>query len=154
MDRPQLIRRLRIAASVFFAVVAVALCMLWVRSYWQSNILFRVDSNGMLTTFGSNSGYAYLVRRDISRVPLLFKKPHGWKLDAGEAYSTATSGSAAWPELTRQKGTVTIPYWCLVAVLAGAAAIPVLPTRFSLRTLLIATTLVAVVLGLGVWAAG
>ena len=35
MDRPQLIRRLRIAASVFFAVVTVALCVLWVRSYWR-----------------------------------------------------------------------------------------------------------------------
>ncbi len=27
MDRPQLIRRMRISASVFFAVVAVALCV-------------------------------------------------------------------------------------------------------------------------------
>lgn len=33
------------------------------------------------------------------------------------------------------------------------AAAPWVPTRFSLRTLLIATTLVAVVLGLIVWAA-
>jgi hypothetical protein len=33
------------------------------------------------------------------------------------------------------------------------AALPWLPYRFSLRTMLIATTLVAIVLGLGVWLA-
>jgi hypothetical protein len=47
---------------------------------------------------------------------------------------------------------IRFPYWCAVI----AVTVPYLlfffrpPTRFSLRTMLIATTLVAVVLGLGV----
>jgi hypothetical protein len=42
------------------------------------------------------------------------------------------------------------PYWFLILLTAAIAAAPWLrwPKRFSLRTLLIATTLVAVVLGL------
>jgi hypothetical protein len=62
---------------------------------------------------------------------------------------------------------IAIPYWFLIAIslvvgyclsatltaiYAGAANLP-WATRFSLRTLLIATTLIAVVLGLAVWAA-
>ena len=44
-----------------------------------------------------------------------------------------------------------IPFWAPVLVLSLIAVAPWLPQRFSLRTLLIATTLVAVVLGLIVW---
>jgi hypothetical protein len=53
------------------------------------------------------------------------------------------------------KVLVRIPIWVLVILAATLAAIPSFhwPNRFSLRTLLIATTLVAVVLGLIVWAA-
>jgi hypothetical protein len=49
---------------------------------------------------------------------------------------------------------VAAPDWLLVAI--GAIAAPALvkqSLRFSLRTMLIATTLLAVVLGLGVWIA-
>jgi hypothetical protein len=44
-----------------------------------------------------------------------------------------------------------VPYWLLFAVFSTLAIVPLLHWRFSLRTLLIATTLVAVVLGLIVW---
>jgi hypothetical protein len=44
-----------------------------------------------------------------------------------------------------------VPYWFAVMLMIVASATPWFPLRFSLRTLLIATTLVAVVLGLAVW---
>lgn len=49
---------------------------------------------------------------------------------------------------------VGIPHWFLALLLIGLAYLPWLPwkpLRFSVRTLLIVTTLVAVVLGLVVW---
>jgi hypothetical protein len=46
---------------------------------------------------------------------------------------------------------VQAPYWFPVALGVTFAAASSLPRRFSLRTLLVATTLVAVVLGLIVW---
>ena len=45
---------------------------------------------------------------------------------------------------------LVIPHWFLAGMLLFATAF--LPTRFSLRTLLFVTTLVAVVLGVIVWA--
>ena len=48
--------------------------------------------------------------------------------------------------------SVLLPHWVYAILPAMLAVIPwVWPKRFSLRTLLIATTLVAVVLGLIVW---
>jgi hypothetical protein len=46
---------------------------------------------------------------------------------------------------------IGLSQWALLAAFAVVAAVPWLPARFSLRTLLIVTTLVAVVLGLIVW---
>ena len=48
---------------------------------------------------------------------------------------------------------VKAPFWFAVAVAAVVAAVPWLPSRFSLRTLLIATMLVAVGMGLIAWTA-
>jgi hypothetical protein len=47
-----------------------------------------------------------------------------------------------------------VPHWFLILVSAALAPLPWirLPRRFSVRTMLIATTLVAIVLGLIVWA--
>jgi hypothetical protein len=49
---------------------------------------------------------------------------------------------------------IAVPHWFLIMVSATIAAIPLAPwlrLRFSLRTLLLATTLIAVVLGIIVW---
>jgi hypothetical protein len=46
----------------------------------------------------------------------------------------------------------SMPYWFVIAVTTVTAAAPWARDRFSLRTLFIATTLVAVVLGVIVWA--
>ena len=52
-------------------------------------------------------------------------------------------------------GAFQFPYVLPVAIAIGGVVIFAWPrsTRFSLRTMLIATTLVAVLLGLGVWLA-
>ena len=49
---------------------------------------------------------------------------------------------------------VSGPYWLAVLLVGMSASLPwlsLLPKRFSLRTLLIATTLLAVALGLIAW---
>jgi hypothetical protein len=48
---------------------------------------------------------------------------------------------------------VIVRYWLPVVVAAALAAVPWICYRFSLRTLLIATTLVAVMLGIAVYVA-
>jgi hypothetical protein len=56
-------------------------------------------------------------------------------------------------EITTSSWTVEFPYWMAVLGTGSAAAAPWFRYRFTLRTLLIATTLVALVLGLLVWTA-
>jgi hypothetical protein len=54
---------------------------------------------------------------------------------------------------TLNGGGPIVPYWLLVVMTSCAGAAPLVSRRFSLRALLIVVTLVAVVLGLIVWAA-
>jgi hypothetical protein len=49
-------RKLRIAASVFFAVVAVALCVLWVRSYEKKDICGITFANYRRTNYCAMQG--------------------------------------------------------------------------------------------------
>ena len=54
--------------------------------------------------------------------------------------------------IIRDINAVTAPDWFLVVISASLATAPWIRRRFSLRTLLIATTLVAIGLGFIVWA--
>lgn len=142
MDRPQHIRCLRIAASVFFAVVTVALCVLWVRSYQWNGFFYRVD-NGNLTTIGLNKGQVYLTHSHGMAQPSFSR---GWSYRGVRAALPATT--------SKQRLSWVCPFSIFTTVATVGVIAPWIRNRFSLRTLLIATTLVAVVLGLGVWAAG
>jgi hypothetical protein len=131
-------RKLRIAWSVVWGLAAVLLIVLWVRSY---STLYQIDT---LPTVTSNQGHVYI----------------------GETFSatgrTLIATNLLWHSVRQIDGLLTInprgtglsiPDSCLMLIAGALAAVPWIPRRFSLRTMLIATTLVAVVLGLVVWAA-
>jgi hypothetical protein len=69
-------------------------------------------------------------------------------------------GRKAWPitsvHLRFSGNTKVVPYWLLTVIVASFTAAPWIRSRwtFSLRTLLIATTLIAVLLGLVAWVSG
>jgi hypothetical protein len=54
--------------------------------------------------------------------------------------------------IANQGFVITFPFWFAIAIAAFVASAPWLSLRFTLRTLLIATTLIAVVLGAIVYA--
>jgi hypothetical protein len=135
-------RKLRIAWSVAWGLAAVLLIVLWVRSY-RYNYCFSGQAAGI------ESG----IRTDIGTVTC-------WRMDR------TTLGHADFPWRLKKVYpgyvrpqifedpefgfAVTCPSWLLVVVILAIAGAPWV-RRFSLRTLLIATTLVAVVLGVIVW---
>jgi hypothetical protein len=135
---------------VFFAVVAVALCVLWVRSYWRADIFSAhisqllcakgFSANGRIrgmvvdeqNSRGADPSYVHLDSRSSYRL----KKPP-WHCERHDGFTFE----------------FIIPHWFPVLLAIAVVGVPWFRLRrFSLRTLLIATTLVAVVLGLGVWA--
>jgi hypothetical protein len=146
-------RKLRIAWSVVCGIACVSLIALWVRSYWWCDIIegpltrssgFRLASqSGDVSCSkypGSKAEWAKRsIEMDVIRSRLGWN-PSGfyWSWELGPI--------------------IQIPHWFLLGIIATLAVLPWRPCRFSLRTLLIATTLVASVLGLVVavlrWPAG
>ncbi len=145
--------KLRIAWSVAWGIAALLLVALWVRSYW------RWDSAGVKvvhdTLVGGNSisgqiecgfdgwspaGIPLVTSYRIGDVPLPLKDPE----------NSTVCGFGF--HVNKWRGRLDFPHCFGVLALSAAAAMPWL--RFSLRTLLIATTLIAVGLGLIVWLAG
>ncbi len=139
-------RKRRIAWSVAWGIVAVLLVALWVRSYWWLDDVspayprqFSIDSEtGCL--WGDWCPY---------------EAAHGWNLTA----SPAQNGDVQRQFFTTFIDDAVIigfPHWVPVFFFATFAGMPWLLERrwrFSLRSLLIATTLIAVGLGLIVWLA-
>jgi hypothetical protein len=157
-----MIRRLRIAASVFFAVLTVALCVLWVRSYWRIDgvhIFFRSHVFEAWSAAGEiHWGHDFPVlahgadliidSRAISPPRTEFWVGSDGKLNLSTSFGyRASYGHYGY--------LYSVPHWFLVLVSAIIASIawwpPRLVARFSLRTMLVAVMLVAVLLGLGIW---
>jgi hypothetical protein len=150
-------RKLRIGWSVAWGVVAVLLVALWVRSYWNYYAIAYIDTSfGDVGTF-FYQGSAGLELNRVSTPPPFaqwwdFKSiPFSADLPVEPGNRIVDGMQLRSYSVTHSTGVVfPIPLAALVAV--ALAALPRL-YRFSLRTLLIATTLVAVGLGLAVYAA-
>jgi hypothetical protein len=132
-------RKLRIAWSVGWGVVAVLLCVLWIRSYWYCD---HIGYSGIAVSH--NFGVVQLVS-----VPTQYS---GWirlatPFDEGDLRVPAFYYDGdSWTNYC-----INAPYWILILGSATIAAVPWLRVRYSLRTLLIATTFIAVLLGMIVW---
>lgn len=144
------VRYFKIGWTIACATAAVLTVVLWVRSYWW----WDVYNSGMVgrqsATVGSSQGWLGIVVR-IGDLP-------------GRAYSLGAIPyevehvedmhwewhASRYPWGGREY-EFQIPYWFPVggAVVLGAATW--MPWRFSLRTMLIAITLLAVALGSIVW---
>lgn len=153
----------RIAVSVFFVVLTVLLCVWWVRSYSRMDVLAVPYGNWGAGGFLVTSQRGTIGCMDALRiVSLPLKSTPSHSVD----WSTYTPDSYRWPIYSHYVHSAQLrghsipvglrflfPIWSLAVVCAIVAALPWFPysRRFSLRTLLIGTTLVAVMMGLVVW---
>jgi hypothetical protein len=196
MDKQAAIRRARIAVSVFFGVLTLVTCVLWVRSYWKADQLHFPLAGGSSCVVASKSGrvvivsyqsgkhqweagrYAYPVNDnrsfpvgDVCQYEAAFgfgtlKQPR-FALPPPPAPSLPSVTLPVFAALHRAANRgiartlpgagVLVPYWSVVTPVAAVVGVLCFKRpqhwHFSLRAMLIATTLVAVVLGLGMWLA-
>jgi hypothetical protein len=136
-------RKLRIAWSVAWGIIALLLCVLWVRSYSYGDGVCCVDNGLQKTVAGSNSGCMYL--------HFLDERSSGSPTNGWEYFSFSPTGFTGfqWSSSVAYRG-IDVPFWFAVTVASSTGILPWvrrLRIRFSLRTLLIAMTLVAVGLG-------
>ena len=154
-----MLKYLRIAVTAVSLTACVLLIALWVRSsYWWmddvSLILFK-DTAGVSQM---------LILRSWSSVVVFHTRPyHGavpYRSRVSSEYAPYDPSDAVYSSVLNKRWQLSYdwggselqvhcPHWLIIAIFAIVAAAPWVPRlrRFSLRTLLIATTLVAVVLG-------
>jgi hypothetical protein len=143
-------RKLRIAWSVGWGVLCLLLIALWVRS---RDAVDSCQTPAVVGALHFQSGFGKVV---VFRLPTKVN----WKAGSFPAIHTGKDDILMSPLIgvanvvTFYNGwarVAVVPYSIATALLATLVGLPWLPTRFSLRALLIATTLVAVGLGLSVW---
>ena len=164
-NTPMKYRKLRIAWSVGWGLAAVLLIVLWVRSYWIADALVRgreTSTESFNMSLSSSRGIlrfhreTYPPRIGPGSYPVVL--PDQWvhmKSDtpfASKRYFLWKNGRNKISDY--DETTLEFPTAVLAILFALPTALALNLRSFSLRTLLIATTLVAVVLGLVVWAGG
>jgi hypothetical protein len=135
---------LRIAVSVFFGLLTFALCVLWVRSYsWFDS--YNIGRHRFTVLEGRIHIDEQFTFTGVS------DRSWQYHLDGKSNYvlfELGASATAIPQSIGRGLPFLLVFFVCLM--LCGMPWLP-WPESYSLRTLLIATTLVAVVLGLAVW---
>jgi hypothetical protein len=157
-------RKLRIAWSVAWGVAAVLFCVLFVTSL---NHLYKayarvydqyVEVSALRGRFGlqfvtEKHNWTLGYRRGLISMPVDSEFSNSFPVDVNATWGFSFQHFRPQKPSALRVWRGTMPCLFLVTVCSGLAWACWLPWRFTLRTLLIATTLVAVVLGLIAWAA-
>jgi hypothetical protein len=152
MNRARILRLLRIAVSVVCLIVCGLFIVLWVRSYgsldmlhgriWHGRELRLESQHGQVSAYiGPLSTPSWRIRTYSTDGGLMLGMHDLWLNKSVSQFSVFT---------VRQGLAITVPHWFVILLCVALASLPWIasPYRFSLRTLLIATMLVAIVLGL------
>jgi hypothetical protein len=129
-------RKLRIMWSVWWGMVAVLLCVLWLKSYSRVKMLdvseYRFVAHHGKVVLGTSAGAAD-ANTDYYNVDFYdeLRNPQSWFINVNRP--------------------IKLRLWLIATVCTAMTALPWIRYRFSLRTLLIATTLIALGLGAVVW---
>ena len=153
MNRPAISRILRISWSVGWGIAAVLLVLLWVRSYWWMDYVQPWLKHTVVSLRGKLFVDKHIVLSTPSTTVPGEVEVGQVETNAFFAYSLATKQFSFFP----LKSGLAVPYWLIAALIVGLAATPWVRSvrwRYSLRTLLLLTTLVCVILGVLVWAVG
>ncbi len=139
-------RKLRIAWSVMWGIAALLLIAMWVRSSWFVDIVF-------VPIIPKNHFFVESYRGRAHVTSALSKPNDHWNYFQYRSDAAFEDG-VAWsfvPVSDPLAEGVIFAFWPFGIGTALLSIAPWLRWQFSLRTLLIATTLVAVGLGLIVW---
>ena len=141
-------RKLRIAWSVAWGVVFVLVLVLWARTRFATDyVTMRLPGHSEFSVMSRSGGLGFIFNPDLEGSRWSFQTqparevsfPYRTLLGFVEYLKTPTAYRIRFPD------------WCFLLLSATFAAAPWLRWRFSLRTLLIVTTLVTVGLGIVVY---
>jgi hypothetical protein len=149
LNNPTRLRKLRIAWSVVWGTGCLLVIVLWARSYWWIDWLSHLTSTGYANVASAQGRLGiWYDRPPPANIAALIAK--GWHFNVspmpvppGVKWNWSPSVNVVW-----------ISYWLMITVGAALGFAPWMrwSKRFSLRTLLIVTTLIAVAFGLAIYA--
>jgi hypothetical protein len=162
MDRAKLARALRFTTSAVFGVLCRLLLALWIRSYWRSDMaLCQLPGKSLNRrtapplTVGANSIQGRLSLFASDRITPNAEVVVQSQPVVNSVFRLNNRPQPTWAFGADQIGRhITVPHWFPTLLFGALAAVPWIRWCFSLRTLLLVTTLVAIVLGLAMWAGG
>jgi len=131
MNRPRLIRGLRIAWTAGCAILCLLFIGLWVRSYWWTEGLGRArptDSGISVTLISSEQGTILFGHRNASH-----GTTYHWTYHA--ALPKMLVFDSFWWHHNDDEFAVRFPIWLPLIILAAATVVPWLRLQFSRRTL-------------------
>jgi hypothetical protein len=150
-------RKLRIAWSVVCGIACVLLIVLWVRSARDTLDLFEWQYDASIHIASLHGRMEVFINMGKTKSPYT---PRGFnytsrqdKFDWFQHTGFAEYGFEFVRGGVPGAYFLILPHWLLAAFAGFLLAAAWIRWHFTLRTLLIATTLVAIVLGLIVWAA-
>lgn len=151
-------RKLRIACSAFCGLAVLLFIALWVRSAWRFDSIGWYSASDhyyslfsqrghitFLSGYNPNAGIrgATFALNHVALVPFVDSSSEPTMSNYFGVRWYSSHGTQAFRETI-----LATPHWLAAVLAASCGVLPWLGVRFSLRTLLIATTQVAVVLGL------
>lgn len=149
--------KLRIVRSVGCSLACLLLLVLWLRSYWWQDGFVHYEPPGRATiSLWSGRGGVSVSTDYYPPFPFSVQPAH-WRfyssvIDPDEQRQSLTP--FALYANTGGGSDVLVPFWPPILICAALASLPWFPWlrwRFSLRTLLFTTTIIAVALGTIVW---
>jgi hypothetical protein len=144
------VRYLRVGFSVMWGVLCVLLAVMWVRSYWVADAVTYIHSVKRLVNTYSAWGRCLITVRPQSWADLSSAQ-YSYDIDS-QSFVTlpnALLGFYFHQVPSEAVTTVVVPYWFATLLTGAVAAVasPWFHWRFSVRTLLVITAIVAVSLG-------
>jgi hypothetical protein len=161
----RLIAYLRISAAVVLALLAAAVAALWARSYWREDVVASRVSDTRYVEWVSSRGVVTgeWLLLDAS-LPSPTSAGPSWRVWRGWVWTSDSLTSQisrtgwyvtpSWRYERHDEGAIVrFPHWFLAGLFVGLAALLAVKRswRFTTRGLLVATTLVAGMLGLIVY---
>jgi hypothetical protein len=139
-------RKLRFVWSISWGIAAVLLVALWVRSYWWNDGI--IGGGTQFTIIDIEWGVVAFERIAPNR-----GEPESWHLFHNPITHDSGGLGFRWDAFANG-WLVAVPVWLPTTISAAIAVIPWMrwTKRFSLRTLLVATTAVALFLGAVIYA--
>jgi hypothetical protein len=146
-------RKLRIAWSIGWGLLATLLCVLWVRSYRTlDNVAGHLPG---VNAVSCTSAYGRVAVGVVNQAAPWKWNMHSNVLDE-TSYGGPPKGPRRWFVMHKSPAHsgLAVPHGFLMLLAAFSVGLPWMPWRFSLRALLIATTIVGVLLGAVIWRDG